>query len=437
MKPVVAIVGRPNVGKSTLFNRIIRKRKAIVEDIPGVTRDRNFEETEYSGKSFVVVDTGGFDPDADQGIFSVMKQQVHLAIDEADSIIFLTDGSEGFNPVDKTIAELLRKCGKKIFCTVNKVDNRQREWNLSEFYASGLGEIYPVSAVHGYGVAELLEEIVKPFPEDKDQICSASDDINVAVVGRPNAGKSTLINRLLGENRLLVDDAPGTTRDSIDTDLKHGGKTYTFIDTAGIRRKSRITERVEIFSVLRAFDSIGRSDIVLIMLDASTEIAEQDARIASFVVEKGRGSIIIVNKWDLVEKDTWTTNEYSRIIQKNLPFIAHSPALFVSAKTGQRINKIFPLIEQVNENLRKRISTSQINKFYREVIERHPPPSCGNKIVKIYYLSQTGIKPPEIVAFTNNPKGIIASYERYLKNQLRKEFCFNGVPIRLKFKKRG
>lgn len=436
--PTVAIIGRPNVGKSTLFNRLAGYRKAIVEDMPGITRDRIYAEVEHAGRRFHLIDTGGYDPEAEDEIFALMKRQVEIAISEADAVIFLLDGKSGITPVDRAIADHLRVAKKQVFFAVNKIDTPAKGSLALEFYEFGCDTIFPLSAEHGLGVAELLDAIVERFePEfamEEDE--SQHETVRVAVVGKPNSGKSTLINRLLGNERLLVSDMPGTTRDAIDTVVQREAKRYILIDTAGMRRKNRISCGVEYFSVFRAVKSVESSDIVLLMIDASLGVTDQDANIVRLSTDKGKGLIIAINKWDSIKKETTTMERYEKNIRETIPFASHAQLIFISALTGQHVERIFPLIDRVKENRERRITTAQLNRFFSEVIERHPPHSLGAKRVKIFYLSQVAVKPPSIVLFSNYPAAISRSYERYLINSLRERFDFDGTPIRIWFRKK-
>ena len=436
MKPILAIVGRPNVGKSTLFNRIAGWKKAIVSNEPGVTRDRNYADVDWEGTAFTLIDTGGFEPVSKDRIFVQMREQCELAMDEADVILFLMDGREGLTPSDKEIAHLLRKQNKSVLFIVNKIDGPKHEEKVLDFYGLGVEVLYPVSADDRYGVATLMEEVVKVLPpstqEEKDRGAT-----RVAVIGRPNVGKSSLINRLLGYKRVLVDEVPGTTRDAIDTPIERDGKKYVFVDTAGIRRKSRISLRLEQYSIMEAFRTIDRSDVALLLLDSKEEVTEQDARIGGLIHERGKGCILLVNKWDLVEKDSNTLAEYEKRVYDDLKHLSYAPILFISALKGQRVNKIFDLVDQVSEQTKKRISTSPLNNSFEQWVEDHPPPLYRNRNVKLNYITQVSVGPPTFVIYTNIPEGIHSSYERYLINQMRQAFGFEGVPIRLHFRKKG
>ncbi|MBW2120978.1 MAG: ribosome biogenesis GTPase Der [Deltaproteobacteria bacterium] len=435
MNPVVAIVGRPNVGKSTLFNRIIRTRKAIVEDEPGVTRDRNYGEASWGDRSFTLIDTGGFEPVSRERLPAQIREQIQLAIDEADLIIFLMDGKEGLTPADEEIDRLLRVHHKPLIYTVNKIDSPQHEARVFDFYSLGVDRIFPVSASHGYGVEELLDEITRALPRGGPAV--DEERIRVAVVGRPNVGKSSWINRVLGQERLLVDDRPGTTRDAIDTPFAIGPRKYLLIDTAGIRRKKKIGLRLEKYAVVEALKSIDRCDVALLLLDPFEKVTEQDARIGGFIQEKGRACVIAVNKWDQVKKDNTTVKTYTEEIRQGLKHLAYAPIVFISALTGQRVRKTLDLIDQVATAHQKRVGTSLLNTFVREAVERFPPRVHRRKRGKIYFVTQASTKPPTFVAFVNDPDAIHFSYERYLINQIRERFDFQGTPIRIYFRPRG
>jgi GTP-binding protein len=436
MKLVIAIVGRPNVGKSTLFNRIVRGKKAIVWNEPGVTRDRNYADVEWDENTFTLIDTGGFEPVSKDRIFIQMREQCELAIEEANAILFVMDGKEGLIPSDKEIADILRQQKKPVFYIVNKIDGPKDEEKVFEFYGLGVEPIYSISAEHRYGVDGLMDEVIKVLPGSTEEKWDR-DAAKVAVVGRPNVGKSSLINRLLGYKRVIVDEAPGTTRDAIDTLFERDGKRYVLIDTAGIRRKSRISLRLEKYSIVEALRTIDRSDVALLLLDSREGVTDQDARIGGFIHEKGKGCILVVNKWDLVEKDSQTMGQYEREVREDLKYLSYAPILFISALTGQRIKKVLDVIDHVSEQAKKRILTSRLNKYFGDWIEKFPPGLYKNRRVKLNYITQVSTAPPTFVIYTNFPGGIHFSYERYLLNQMRETFGFEGVPIRLYFKKKG
>lgn len=443
MKPIVAIVGRPNVGKSTLFNRILGKRKAIVKNEPGVTRDLNYADVVEQGKEFTIVDTGGFEPTPprppfDKGggaILAKVREQALLAIEEADIIVFLMDGRDGFLPSDRDVADILRKTSKPVIYAVNKIDTSKQEQGLADFYSLGMDNLFPVSSELGKGVYELLDKIISLIPK-AFPVKEKEEKIKLAVVGRPNVGKSSLVNKLLGYERVMVSAMPGTTRDAIDTPFTYNKKKYLLIDTAGIRKKTRIGRTVEQYSVMVAIKNIERCDVALLVIDAIDSMTEQDEKIAGLIYERGKGCIIVVNKWDLPEKETNTAKEYAERIRWKVKFLQFAPVIFVSALTGQRVFKILELVEDVLEQLKARISTAQLNKFFEIFNRHHQPPIYKNKPIKVYYITQTDIKPPTFVAFVNYPEGIHFSYERFLVNRIREAFTLDKVPIRLYFRKR-
>lgn len=431
MKPIVAIVGRPNVGKSTLFNRLAGKRQAIVEDKPGVTRDRIYAECSWDDHRFLLIDTGGFDPGSKFPLQRQIAFQVEEAIQEADIILFLMDGQEGLLPGDCEIADLLRKAAKPVFFVVNKIDGEKQEDRQFEFYALGIAPLFTISAEHGRRIGDLMEEISKGFSQSPLPEEEQDDAIGVALVGRPNVGKSSLLNRLLGRSRAIVDSRPGTTRDAIDTPIVRQGKKFTFIDTAGIRRQSRITEAVEYYSVLRALKSLERCEVAIILIDGFEGLTEQDVRIVGLAGECGRALIVLVNKWDLVEKDPTTAARYKERIYKEMKTYDYVPVLFISALTGQRTSNVFGMIEKVVHEYRRRISTGDLNRWFQKAVQVSPPSMFRNHPVKLYYITQIAVGPPTFVLFTNTPNGINEAYRRYLTRQLREEFGFEGTPLRL------
>ena len=438
MEPVVAIVGRPNVGKSTLFNRLAQTRTAIVEKEPGVTRDRIYSKVQWLNHTFTLIDTGGIIMESRDKIEESIKSQARLAIDEADLILLVVDVRQGLTNLDAEVADMLRKTKKPVIIVANKVDEGKLEGQALEFYSLGLGEPFPVSAAHGLNTGDLLDYIVEKLPE----IIPGEDDeleegiIKVAVVGRPNVGKSSLINNLIKEERMIVTDIPGTTRDSVDSFLEREGDKFLFMDTAGIRRKSRVKAPVEYYSVLRSFRAMERSDVVVLLLDSLEMVTDQDKRIAGFAHEKGKGIIIAVNKWDLVEKDNKTYGKFKNQIRQELIFLHYAPLLFISARTGQRVLKLLDLIKEVYVNSSCRIPTGILNNLIREAVGVSPPPAIKGRALKIYYVTQTGVKPPTFIIFVNNPELLHFSYKRYLENQLREAFDFQGTPIRLITRKR-
>lgn len=430
-KPIVAIIGKPNVGKSTFFNYIVGQRISIVEDTPGVTRDRVYSETAWRDRMFTVVDTAGIEPETDDIIINQMRKQAEIAIQIADVIIFLTDIKQGVTAADKDIALMLKKSKKKIVLVCNKADNfGQAPDDIYEFYNLGLGEPIAISAANAKGIGDVLDKVYNLLPS-KDSEEDDSDIIKVAVIGKPNVGKSSLVNKILGEERLIVSNIAGTTRDAIDSEFENEFGKYTFIDTAGVRRKSKIKESIEKFSIMRTLFAIERSDVCLMMIDASEGVTDQDAKIAGEAHEAGKGIIIVVNKWDEIEKDNNTTEKYKKEIYNRLSYLSYAPIIFISAKTGQRVNKLFELINQVAANNAMRVNTSVINQVLNEAIALVQPPTDKGKRLKIFYMTQASTKPPTFVVFVNDKTLFHFSYERYLINQLRKEFGLQGTPIRM------
>ena len=429
-KPVVAVVGRPNVGKSTFFNYLCGRRISIVEDTPGVTRDRIYAEAEWRNRKFTLIDTGGIEPYAEDKILQQMRRQAEVAVEMADVIVFMVDAKEGMTASDKEVATMLRKSQKPVVLVANKVDRvGDPPAEVYEFYNLAMGDVLPISSVHGLGMGDLLDEIFEFFPE-KDEEDYDEDIIKVAVIGKPNSGKSSLINSMVGEERVIVSDIPGTTRDAIDTLVTDGEDRYVFIDTAGIRRQSRITENIEKYSALRSWTAVERADVCIIMIDAQDGVTEQDTKIAGYAHEQGKASIIVINKWDLVEKETGTLEEYRKTVQEKLGFMQYAPIIFISVKTGQRVNKLLGLVKQVYGQATLRISTGMLNDLMNEATSMVQPPSDKGKRLKLFYATQSDIKPPTFVIFVNNMDLFHYSYERYIENQLRKSFGFQGTPIR-------
>lgn len=435
-KPVIAIVGRPNVGKSTLFNRIAGKQKAIVIDEPGATRDRNYMDCVYDDKAFTLIDTGGFEPASEERILVQMREQSNLAIEEADVIIFLMDGKEGLVHSDLEIARHLRSKNKKIFYVANKVDGDRHKDMLADFYRLGIDEIHPISAQHGLGVDELLNVIVCEFPDALKDKHEEEMQIKVAIVGKPNVGKSSLVNKILGKERIIANPTPGTTRDAIDSTVKVRGKNYLLIDTAGIRRKSKISQTLEKYSVVQALKSINRCDIALVLIDAEEGLTDQDTKIIGLAYERGKACIIVVNKWDKIKKDNSTVGKFVEDIKDKIKFMDFAPIIFISAVTGQRALKIFELIDKVFDQYTKRIGTSPLNDLVEKSVRSNPMARYSNRQMHISYATQTDVKPPTFVFFVSNTKGIHFSYERYLMNQIRDGFGFDSVPLRLVFRKK-
>lgn len=435
MRPIVAIVGRPNVGKSTLFNRLVGFRKAIVESIPGVTRDRNYAEVNRFERPFTLIDTGGFEPIAQDGLLAQMAEQCRLAVEEADVIIFLLDGKEGLNPSDHEIAHLLRQRAKKVLYAINKIDGPKHEERIYDFYALGVETLFPLSAQHNYGIDRLIEAVIDLLASPASEERREHGAIRIAVVGRPNVGKSSLLNRILGYDRVIVHETPGTTRDAIDTPFSVGERSYVLVDTAGIRRKARISLRLEKYSVVEAIKSIERADVALLVLDAQEGAPEQDARIGGLIHDKGKGGIIVVNKWDLVGGEA-TTTSYTEKVRESLWFLDYAPLIFTSAVTGEGVDRIFEVVEGVVAERGNRIPTPQLNRWLQEVMESHAPPLYRKKRVRLSYITQVSTRPPTFAIFTNYPSGVKFSYRRYLSNRLREAFGFFGNPIRLIFRKK-
>ena len=454
-KPVVALVGRPNVGKSTLFNRLAEERLAVVDDVPGTTRDRLVAEAEWTGVVFDVIDTGGIDPTQagpgrEQAPLSIgsaefieqIRTQAEIAIEEADAILFLTDADSGVTPADREVAQILRqrqverdgKLWPPVFLVVNKADSEARRMQAYQFYELGMGDPYPISALHGTGTGDLLDALVASFEFHGEE--SEDESVKIAIVGKPNVGKSSLLNRLIGQERAIVSPLAGTTRDAIDTPMTYDGIPITIIDTAGIRRRGRIEPGVEKWSVLRSMQAIERSDVALLMVDATTGITAQDAHIAGYILEHWKSVVVIVNKWDAIEKDSHTMDEYTRHIRQELNFLDYVPLLFISAKTGQRVDQVLPLALKVQEERLGRLSTSQLNQILQNAQDTHPPPSRAGRQLKIYYGTQVRSDPPTFLIYVNDPKLSHFSYERYLENQLRQVYPYLGTPIRFVLKPR-
>jgi len=436
-RPLVAIVGRPNVGKSLLFNRLAGQRLSIVEDTPGVTRDRLYAECDWAGRKFDIVDTGGIEPTTDNEILMFMREQANIAINAADVIILVTEIGTGVTAADKEVAHMLKRSHKPVVLVVNKMDNPSKvDPMLYEFYSLGLGDPISVSAVHGHGTGDMLDECLKYFPPEEEE--EAEDDrIRVAIIGKPNVGKSSLTNLITGEQRVIVSNVAGTTRDAVDTDVENEFGKYTFIDTAGIRRKSKVDDRIEKFSVMRAQLAIERADVCLIMIDAREGVTEQDTKIAGLAHEAGKASIVVVNKWDLVEKETGTMEKMRKDVLRDLSFMSYAPVLFISAMTGQRVERIYELINYVNDQAAMRITTGMLNNVLADAQARVQPPTDKGRRLKIYYMTQTGIKPPNFIVFCNSRELFHFSYQRYLENQIRATFGLEGTPIRMLIRQKG
>ena len=437
MKPLVAIVGRPNVGKSMLFNRLVGQRLSIVEDTPGVTRDRLYAEAEWRGRKFDLVDTGGIEPSADGEILAFMRQQAEIAIQNATVIVFLCDIKTGLTASDQEVANMLLRSGKPVVLAVNKMDQvGNTNPDIYEFYNLGLGDPVAVSAVHGHGTGDLLDECFQYFPPEEEAV-EEDDVIKVAVIGKPNVGKSSLVNRILGEQRVIVSDLAGTTRDAVDSYFENQKGKYLFIDTAGMRKKAKVDDRIEKFSVLRATMAIERCDVCLIMIDANEGVTEQDTKVAGLAHEAGKACIIVVNKWDAVEKDDKTMDRKREDVRRDLSYMTYAPIVFISALTGQRVERLFDLINYVNDQASLRITTGMLNSVLADATARVQPPTDKGRRLKIYYMTQVGIKPPHFVVFCNDAQLFHFSYQRYLENQIRNTFGLEGTPVRLTIRQKG
>jgi GTP-binding protein len=435
-KPLVAIVGRPNVGKSTLFNRLIGRRLAIVEDTPGVTRDRIYADAEWLNYTFTLIDTGGIEPESEDIIAKQMRRQAELAIETADVILFLTDGREGLTAADEEVAAMLRRSHKPVVLAVNKLDAPKFHEAVYDFYALGLGDPIIISAGQGIGLGDMLDAVCAGFPKNGEE--TEEHPLNIAVVGKPNVGKSSLVNALLGEERCIVSNIPGTTRDAIDTPFTVDGEDFVLVDTAGIRRKRAVEDAtIERYSVIRSLAAVRRADVVLIVCDASQGLSEQDVKIAGYVHEEGKPSVLLVNKWDLVEKDTHTMNKFKKDMQADLAFMDYVPFLFISAKTGQRVHKILELAKESYAQSARRITTGTLNDVVNEAVSMAEPPAMSGKRLKLYYATQVGVQPPTFVIFVNDEKLVHFSYKRYMENFFRKTFGFAGTPMRIFFRNRS
>ncbi len=434
-RPIVSIIGRPNVGKSTLFNKLVGKRLSITEDTPGITRDRLYSEVEWQNNYFVLVDTGGLELEYSGDFNKEIEMQADIAIQSSDLILFLVDGREGLTNLDSLIADKLRKSGRDIIVVVNKVESRETPASVYDFYTLGIGDIEIISAEQGYGLGDLLDEIVKRFPNDS--LKEEEDDrLHIAVIGKPNVGKSSFVNMLIGEERAIVSNIPGTTRDSIDSNFDRNGKKYTFIDTAGLRRQRSVDSRVERFSVIRTLNAIDRSDIVLFFIDANEGVTEQDTKIIGYAHNNNKASIIVVNKWDLIQKETNTMRDFESDIRNKITFTLYAPIVFISVKNKQRIDKLFDLIDEVDENYSFRVPTGLLNTMLREAMLINPPKTKKGKRLKIYYMSQVTSRPPKFLIYVNDEELMHFSYLRFIENKLRENFNFRGVPITLEVRNR-
>lgn len=435
-RPIVTIVGRPNVGKSTLFNRMAGKRISITEDTPGVTRDRIYAECEWLDNHFTLIDTGGIEPNTTDTIFAQMRLQAEIAIDMADVVLFMVDGKEGVNAADAEVAQMLRKAKKEIILVVNKMDKFVNNNNIYEFYNLGLGEPVSISSSEALGIGDLLDIIIEKFDDTMDT-ADDDDSIKIAVIGKPNAGKSSIINRIIGEDRVIVSDIPGTTRDAIDTKFERNEQKYTIIDTAGIRKKSKVSETVEKYSVLRAFAAVERADICILVIDADKGVTDQDIRIAGYSHDNNKGMIIVVNKWDLIEKDNSTFNEFQDEIRKSLAYATYAPIMTVSALTGQRVNKILDAVDEVYSFRNLRVSTGVLNDIITEAVLMNQPRMVRGKRLKIFYGTQVAVNPPKFLIFVNDSEIVHFSYQRYIENKIRDSFEYKGTPIIIEFRSRG
>ncbi len=435
-KPVVAVVGRPNVGKSTLFNALAGERLSIVKDTPGITRDRLYTDVEWLDKKFTLIDTGGIEPDSKDIILSQMREQAQIAIDTADVILFMTDVKQGLVDADSKVADMLRRSGKPIVLVVNKVDSYEKMMpDVYEFYNLGLDDPYPISASERQGLGDLLDKVISYFPEGSSE-AEEDDTPKVAIIGKPNVGKSSIINRLIGEKRLIVSDIAGTTRDAVDTRLKRNNKEYIFIDTAGLRRKNKIKEELEKYMIVRTVSAVERCDVAVLVIDATEGVTEQDAKIAGIAHERGKGMIIVVNKWDLVEKDNKTLNEFTKKIRDTLSFMPYAELLFVSAETGQRLPKLYEMIDVVIENHAMRVQTGVLNEIMAEAVALQQPPTDKGKRLKLFYITQAAVKPPTFVIFVNDKELMHFSYTRYIENKIREAFGFQGTPLKFIIRER-
>ncbi len=436
-KPILAIIGRPNVGKSTLYNRIVRKRDAIVDDQPGVTRDRKYGDADWNGVDFTLIDTGGYLPDSENLIHKAVLNQVQQVIAEADVIAFMVDVTTGVASIDQEIAKVLKKSNKQVLLTVNKVDNETREFELGEFYKLGLGEPIPISAISGRRTGDFLDEVVERFPDTKSKSCEQEEpEIKIAVVGKPNVGKSSFVNAVLGQDKLIVTDIPGTTRDAIDTPFTYYGHRFLLIDTAGLRKRSRVKEPVEYFSTVRSLASIQRCDVAVIIVDAQDGITDQDKTIIKEAVQFKKGMVLAVNKWDLIEKNSQTAIEFEKQIKESIPYLNYLPIIFISALTHQRVFKVIEIVSSIFQERTKKIKTSELNDYFEPIIQTTTPAAVGGKEIKIKYVTQVKANPPVFAFFCNHPKLIKDNYRSFLENKLRERFGFFGIPLTLVFRRK-
>ncbi|MBE5856479.1 MAG: ribosome biogenesis GTPase Der [Lachnospiraceae bacterium] len=436
-KPVVAVVGRPNVGKSTLFNVLAGERISIVQDTPGVTRDRIYADVEWLDNHFTLIDTGGIEPDSKDIIVSQMREQAQIAIDTADVIMFMVDVKQGLTDADSKVADMLRRSKKPVVLVVNKVDDfKKYECDVYEFYNLGIGEPHAISSVNRLGIGDMLDEVIKYFPEDTSTD-EEDDRIRVAIVGKPNVGKSSIINKLLGENRLIVSDIAGTTRDAVDTEITYNKKQYVFVDTAGLRRKNKIKEELEHYMIVRTVTAVEKSDVVVLVIDAAEGVTEQDAKIAGIAHERGKAVIIAVNKWDAVEKSDKTMNEFTKKVRMTLSYMPYAEIIYISALTGQRLGKLFETIDVVSENHAMRVATGVLNEIMAEAVAMQQPPTDKGKRLRLYYITQVAVKPPTFVIFVNDKELMHFSYTRYIENQIRETFGFKGTPLKFIIRERG
>ena len=436
-RPIVAVVGRPNVGKSTLFNALAGEKISIVKDTPGITRDRIYADVTWLDMCFTLIDTGGIEPESKDIILSQMREQAQIAIDTADVIVFMVDVKQGLVDADSKVADMLRRSKKPVVLTVNKVDDFNKYMpDVYEFYQLGIGEPFPISSVNKLGFGELLDEIASYIDKDKAKEEEEDERNKVAIVGKPNVGKSSIVNKLIGENRLIVSDIAGTTRDAVDTEIVHNGKEYVFIDTAGLRRKNKIKEELERYMIIRTVSAVERADVVVLVIDATEGVTEQDAKIAGIAHERGKAAIIAVNKWDAIEKDDKTTNKFTQKIRQILSFMSYAEVTFISAVTGQRLNKLYELIDAVGENHAMRVATGVLNEILAEAVAMQQPPSDKGKRLRLYYITQVSVKPPTFVIFVNDKELMHFSYTRYIENQIREAFGFRGTPLKFIIRER-